>query len=96
MREDFWIYALDETPQGVGKLETDTGPVKVGERVALLGVQERGKRDEDNLFGSVVTSTPTRIEVDLDLPGTLRGWGGAIMSTKSWPAPSWTAVQLTT
>ena len=77
MREDFWIYALDEPPQGVGKLEADTGPVKVGERVALLGVQERGKRDEDNAFGSVVTSTPTRIEVDLDLPGALKGWGGA-------------------
>ncbi|HXK22629.1 MAG TPA: VWA domain-containing protein [Myxococcota bacterium] len=77
MREDFWVYALDEPPQGVGKLETDAGPVKVGERVALLGVQERGKRDEDNLFGSVVTSTPTRLEIDLDLPGTLRGWGGA-------------------
>lgn len=77
LREDFWIYALDAAPQGVGKLDVDGGPVKVGERVALLGVQERGKRDEDDLFGSVVSSTPTRLEVDLDLPGTLKGWGGA-------------------
>jgi hypothetical protein len=62
---------------GVGHLDADAAPMKVGERVALLGVQERGKRDEDNLFGSVVSSTPTRLEIDLDLPGTLKGWGGA-------------------
>jgi len=77
LREDFWIYALDADPQGVGHLEADPAPMKVGERVALLGVQERGKRDEENLFGSVVSSTPTRLEIDLDLPGTLKGWGGA-------------------
>jgi hypothetical protein len=77
LREDFWVYAFDAAPQGVGKLEADGAPVKVGERVALLGVQERGKRDEDDLFGSVVSSSPTRLEIDLDLPGSLKGWGGA-------------------
>ena len=76
-REDFWVYAFDQPPQGVGKLEIDAGPVKVGERVALLGVQERGKRDEDDLFGKVVASSPTQLDVELDLPGSLRGWGGA-------------------
>jgi hypothetical protein len=76
-REDFWIYAFDAPPQGVGTLEADTAPPKVGERVALLGVEERGKRDEDDLFGKVVSSTPNRLEIDLDLPGSLKGWGGA-------------------
>ena len=77
LSEDYWVYAFDAPPEGVGHLEADPGPVKPGERVALLGVQERAKRDEDDLFGSVVASTPTRLEVDLDLPGSLRGWGGA-------------------
>jgi hypothetical protein len=77
LREDFVVYALDAPPKGVALLEADPDPVKPGERVALLGVSERVRRDEDDRFGSVALSTPTRLEVDLDLPDSLRGWGGA-------------------
>jgi hypothetical protein len=77
LREDFVVYALEAKPEGVAALEADADPLKPGERVALLGVQERGKRDEDDLFGSVASWSPTRMEVDLDLPESLRGWGGA-------------------
>jgi hypothetical protein len=77
LREDFVVYALDAPPQLVGLLQTDTEPLKPRERVVVLGVQDRGKRDEENRFGSVAEATPTRLEIDLDLPDTLRGWGGA-------------------
>jgi len=77
LRDDFVVYALDAPSKEVSALEADPDAVKPGERVAVLGVTERGRRDEDDRFGSVVTSTPTRLEVDLDLPESLRGWGGA-------------------
>jgi hypothetical protein len=77
LRDDFVVYALDAKPEGAGAFEADKDPLKPGERVALLGVQDRGKRDEDDLFGSVAASSPTRLEIDLDLPESLRGWGGA-------------------
>lgn len=77
LRDDFVVYALDALPKEVAALEADRDPVKPGERVAVLGVMERGRRDEDDRFGSVVTATPTRLEVDLDLPESLQGWGGA-------------------
>jgi hypothetical protein len=77
LRDDFLVYALDGPLQGVGLLEADATPPKPGERVALLGIPEKGRREEDDVFGSVAVATDTRLEIDLDLAETLRGWGGA-------------------
>jgi hypothetical protein len=78
IRGDFLVYALDEHPTDVRALEADrSDAVEVDTRVRLLGVPSRGRRDEDDIFGTVVSVTPTRIEVDLDLPQQLVGWGGA-------------------
>ena len=43
----------------------------------VLGVPVRGGDDEDSLFGTVTAISEERLEVDLDLPQDLRGWGGA-------------------
>ncbi len=77
LRDDFVVYVLDALPKEVTALEADRDPVKPGERVAVIGVLERGRRDEDDRFGSVASMTSTRLEVDLDLPESMRGWGGA-------------------
>jgi hypothetical protein len=78
IRGDFVVYALDEHPSHVRALEANRGDaVEVDTRVRLLGVPSRGRRDEDDIFGTVVSVTPTRIDVDLDLPQELVGWGGA-------------------
>jgi len=78
IRGDFVVYALDKHPSDVRALEANrSDEVEVDTRVRLLGVPSRGRRDEDDIFGTVVSVTPTRIEVDLDLTQDLVGWGGA-------------------
>jgi hypothetical protein len=85
IRGDYVVYALDEHPRHVRALEADrSDAIEVDTRVRLLGVPTRGRRDEDDIFGTVVSVTPTRMEVDLDLPQQLVGWGGApILDAKS-------------
>ncbi len=83
--DDFVVYALDAPPTGVRvlEIETELNPV-AGDRVQLLGAPAGTPHDEDDIFGRIVETSDTRIEVDLDAPSDLRGWGGApLLSTKT-------------
>ena len=75
---DYVVYALDRKPAGVRLLALEpSDTVRIGTRVQLLGIPSSVPHDEDDLFGRVVEASPERIEVDLDVPYNLRGWGGA-------------------
>ncbi len=78
LRDDYLVFALDAEPRGVRVLEVDPRPlVKTGERVQILGVPASIPQDEDDIFGSVASVSPDKIEIDLDAKADLRGWGGA-------------------
>ena len=77
LRGDYIVFALDVAPVGARVLEPERGRLRTGTRVRLLGIPNSIEQDEDDLFGSVVEVGDDRIEVDLDVPGDLRGWGGA-------------------
>jgi len=78
LRDDFIVFALDAPPFGVRILEPDSDASGLdGSRVRILGVPAAIPQDEDDLFGRVRSATGTRIEVELDVPVDLRGWGGA-------------------
>jgi hypothetical protein len=77
LRDDFLIFALDLAPSGVRKLAlcpSDCG--KVGQRVRILGAPANGSANEDDVFGHVTRSAPDQLEVQLDVPFDLRGFGG--------------------
>jgi len=69
LRDDFVVFALAERPRGVHLLQPAESLPRPGARVRILGA--------DAVAGSVARSDETRIEVDLDGPADLRGWGGA-------------------
>jgi hypothetical protein len=76
--DDYVVYSLDRRPEGVRLLALDpSDSVKPGTRVQVLGVPSTSPHDQDDLFGRVAEVSPHRIEVDLDVPYDLRGWGGA-------------------
>ena len=75
--DDYVIFALDQTPEHVRLLELDARLPEHRTRVRVLGVPATIPQDEDDIFGSVTSVTATRIEVELDVPFDLRGWGGA-------------------
>jgi hypothetical protein len=77
LRGDYVVFALDVTPTGVEVLQPHRERLRTGTRVRLLGVPNTIAQDEDDLFGTVVEVGGDRIEVDLDVAGDLRGWGGA-------------------
>ena len=78
LREDFAVFLLASAPQGVRALEAEARPqLAAGARVRLLGPPSRGRRDEQDAFGTVAAATAERIEIDLDLARSLEGWGGA-------------------
>jgi hypothetical protein len=79
LREDFMIFALDLKPVGARILQADTQPIQSvrGSRVRILGVPAGSPADEDDIFGTVRVAEDNRIEVRLDVPADLRGWGGA-------------------
>jgi len=78
LRDDFIVFALDAPPFGIRVLELDTDDSDLdGSRVRILGVPAAIPQDEDDLFGRVREVSDTRIEVELDVPVDLRGWGGA-------------------
>ena len=75
--DDYVIFALDETPEHVRLLELDARLPEPRTRVRVLGVPATIPQDEDDVFGTVTSVETTRIEVELDVPFDLRGWGGA-------------------
>jgi len=78
LRDDFVVFALDAPPSGIRALELDADPSDLGgARVRILGVPAAIPQDEDDIFGRVRSASETRIEVELDVPVDLRGWGGA-------------------
>jgi hypothetical protein len=78
LRDDFIVFALDAPPFGIRVLEPEIdGPDLENTRVRILGVPAAIPQDEDDIFGRVRSATHTRLEVELDVPGDLRGWGGA-------------------
>jgi len=77
LSDDFLIFALDLAPRGVRTLalcSSDCAPV--GQRVRILGAPANASADEDDVFGQVTKSDADQIEVLLDVPADLRGWGG--------------------
>jgi hypothetical protein len=79
LADDFLIFGLELPPQGVSLLQPDPGDPTglVGERVRILGVPPSPPHDQDDLYGTVREANDGRIEVELDVPADLRGWGGA-------------------
>jgi hypothetical protein len=79
LREDFMVFALDTKPSGARVLQADTDPIQSvrGSRVRILGIPGGMPADEDDIFGTVRAAEEGRIEVRLDVPADLRGWGGA-------------------
>jgi hypothetical protein len=76
-RDDFLIFALEAPPQGVRVLEPAPELPEPGTRVVLLGPRAGPAPSEATLPGTVVKSAASAIEVDLDAPADLRGFGGA-------------------
>jgi hypothetical protein len=85
LAEDIMVFALDAPPAGARSLApAAAGEAREGERVRILGVPALVPQDEDDLFGRLVRIEAGRLEVDLDVPADLRGWGGApVLSAKS-------------
>ncbi len=78
LRGDFIVFALDLAPSGVRILDPAVGKLpRAGERVRILGIPNVGRSDQTELRGTLVEVSNERIEVDLDAPEDLRGWGGA-------------------
>ena len=85
---DFLIYALDSAPTGVRVLEIETDPklagLKNGDAVQILGIPAKGSDDEVVLRGEISEATPEQIQLNLEEPFDLRGWGGApVIATAS-------------
>jgi hypothetical protein len=82
--DDYVIFALESAPTGVRVLAPEPDPTRVGDLVQILGIPNDVSDDENDIYGRVAEVTADRIEVDLDSPHNLRGWGGApVLSTKT-------------
>ncbi len=79
MRDDYLVYALDHELLVARALRADRAPEEdlEGLRVTLIGVPNHIPQDQDDIFGKVISADEQRIEVQLDVPYDLRGWGGA-------------------
>lgn len=79
LRDDFLVFGLDMKPTGARLLIADTQPIQSvrGIRVRILGVPANSPANEDDIYGTVKVAEEGRIEVRLDVPADLRGWGGA-------------------
>lgn len=76
-RDDFLIFALEAPPLDVRLLEVMPELPEPGTRVLIHGLRSRPIPSEAALPGTVVKSAASAIEVELDAPADLRGWGGA-------------------
>jgi hypothetical protein len=78
LKDDFVVYALEASPQGVLPLEAERETqLEAGDRVRMLGIPATVPQNQDQVFGKLVSITPDRLEIELDVPYDLRGWGGA-------------------
>lgn len=80
LRADYLVFALEAPPEGARVLQAarDREPGALEDaRVRILGPPNAIAQDEDDIFGSVQEVKDSRIEVRLDVPTDLRGWGGA-------------------
>jgi hypothetical protein len=85
---DFFVYALDSAPNGIRVLEIETGPklagLTKGDAVQILGIPANGGSDQVVLRGEIFEASPEQIQLNLDEPFDLRGWGGApVIATAS-------------
>ncbi len=77
LRDDFVIFALDVAPRGVRTLPIcASGCSEVGQRVRIFGASAQAPHAEDDVFGRVTKVAADQLEVALDVPADLRGWGG--------------------
>ena len=78
---DFVVYALDYVPNGVRVLQIETRPklaeLAKGDAVQILGISAQGGDDEVVLSGTILDASPDQIQLNLEAPFDLRGWGGA-------------------
>ncbi len=78
MRDDYLAFQLSSAPRGVRLLEAlPDAKLTAGTRVRMIGPGDRGGREEQHAFGTIVAATADRLEIDLDLSQRLVGWGGA-------------------
>ena len=79
LREDYLVFALDAPIEGARALVPDPAPPDslTGRRVRVLGVPSKIAQNEDDLWGTVERGDRDSIDVRLDVPHDLRGWGGA-------------------
>ena len=76
LKEDYVVYALEASPVGVAPLEAEREEkLETGARVRMLGIPVSLPQSQDHVFGKLVSITPERLEVELDVPYDLRGWG---------------------
>ena len=77
LRRDFMVFALDAAPAGLRVLEAAPGLPELGQRVRILGIPGHAKRHQQERYGRIERADSERIEIALDVPHTLEGWGGA-------------------
>jgi Mg-chelatase subunit ChlD len=85
---DFFVYALDSAPNGVRVLEIETisqlARLTKGDAVQILGIPAKGGGNQVVLRGTILEASPEQIQLSLDEPSDLRGWGGApVIATAS-------------
>jgi hypothetical protein len=85
---DFFVYALDFAPNGIRVLEMETGQklagLTKGDAVQILGIPAKSESDEVVVRGEILEASLDQIELSLEEPVDLRGWGGApVIATAS-------------
>ena len=92
---DFTSHAAEVVPYArsvdalLRALEAAREPPVPGQRVRLWGISGERGRHQDELFGRVERVDAARLEVVLDVPPTLEGWGGApILAADSASKPA--------
>ena len=82
---DFFVFALDSAPRAseILELESDSelASHQPGHEVLIRGIPAKGG-SEVHLTGQISKLTAARIQVELDEPVTLSGWGGAPVVSK--------------
>jgi len=77
LRGDYVVFSLDAAPTSVRTLKIDPDPIERKARVRILGIPIGASEPTSEVGGVVAKVSNDRIEIDLDRPVSLRGWGGA-------------------